>query len=185
MSYVPTLVKDPTRYVEADAKLGVTSSAADVAGLGVAGALVAALTAPIALAVDAVSYLASLISLLLIRTREPKPAQPTTRRTPTYYPNCATDSATSSGTQPSDHSHRSRHSARCRSAVTHSVACSPGPSAPGNALTAAAIGSALAVVSLIVSPVSRHRRSGPGEQMVSVRPSSGTTRLDRALRTER
>jgi hypothetical protein len=83
MSYMPTLVKDPTRYVEAKAKLGVTSSAADVAGLGVAGALVAALTAPIALAVDAVSYLASLISLLLIRTREPKPAQPTTKRTPT------------------------------------------------------------------------------------------------------
>jgi len=80
MSYVPTLVREPKHYVEANAKLGVTSSAADVVGPGVAGALVAALTAPVALLVDAISYLASLISLSWIRVREPKPARPTTKR---------------------------------------------------------------------------------------------------------
>ncbi|MGW4472637.1 MFS transporter [Nonomuraea sp. NPDC004354] len=74
MSYVPTLVRDPKHYVEASARMGVSSSAAEVAGPGLAGVLVGALTAPVALVVDACSYLASVISLLLIRTREPRPA---------------------------------------------------------------------------------------------------------------
>ncbi|GGZ51001.1 MFS transporter [Streptomyces inusitatus] len=73
MSYVPSLVRDPKQYVEAGAKLGAGSSAADVAGPGLAGLLVAALTAPVALIVDALSYLVSIVSLLLIRTREPRP----------------------------------------------------------------------------------------------------------------
>ncbi|AZK95306.1 MULTISPECIES: MFS transporter [Streptomyces] len=80
MSYVPSLVRDPKRYVEAGAKLSAGASAADVAGPGVAGVLVAALTAPVALIVDAVSYLVSIVSLLLIRSREPRPAQPAERR---------------------------------------------------------------------------------------------------------
>ncbi|WP_225833269.1 MFS transporter [Streptomyces sp. NK08204] len=73
MSYVPTLVRDPGQYVEASAKMGVSSSAADVAGPGMAGVLVSALTAPVALIVDAFSYLVSLVSLLLVRTPEPRP----------------------------------------------------------------------------------------------------------------
>ncbi|GAA0447762.1 MFS transporter [Streptomyces sp. NPDC046215] len=73
MSYVPTLVRDPRHYVEAGAKMGMSSSAADVAGPGLAGVLIGALTAPVALIVDAFSYLVSLISLLLIRTPEPRP----------------------------------------------------------------------------------------------------------------
>jgi MFS family permease len=81
MSYVPALVSDPGHYVEASAKLGISSSAADVAGPGLAGVLVSAVTAPLALIVDAFSYLVSVISLLLIRrTREPVPRPPTTRR---------------------------------------------------------------------------------------------------------
>ncbi|MEU4547179.1 MFS transporter [Nonomuraea dietziae] len=60
MSFVPTLVKDPKHYVEAGAKMGISSSAADVAGPGLAGALISALTAPVALVVDAFSYLVSL-----------------------------------------------------------------------------------------------------------------------------
>lgn len=79
MAYVPTLVKDPTEYVEAGAKLSMSSSAADVAGPGLAGLLISALTAPVALLVDAASYLASLLSLLSIRTPEPRPTH--TRRT--------------------------------------------------------------------------------------------------------
>ncbi|MEU9048106.1 MULTISPECIES: MFS transporter [unclassified Kitasatospora] len=73
MSFVPTLVKDPQRYVEANQKLGVTSSTADVAGPGLAGVLVGTLSAPVALLVDAFSYLVSLVTLLLIRTPEPRP----------------------------------------------------------------------------------------------------------------
>ncbi|WKX71712.1 MFS transporter [Streptomyces sp. XD-27] len=80
MSYVPTLVRDPRHYVEAGAKMGMSSSAADVAGPGLAGVLVGALTAPVALIVDAFSYLVSLVSLLLIRTPEPRPDPPAARR---------------------------------------------------------------------------------------------------------
>ena len=74
MAFVPTLVKDPEQYVEANQKLGVTSSSADVAGPGVAGAVIGALSAPTALAADAFSYLISLATLLWIRTPEPKAA---------------------------------------------------------------------------------------------------------------
>ncbi|WP_329619342.1 MFS transporter [Streptomyces sp. NBC_01255] len=80
MSYVPTLVRDPQHYVEAGAKMGMSSSAADVAGPGLAGVLIGALTAPVALIVNAFSYLVSLVSLLLIRTPEPGPRLPAARR---------------------------------------------------------------------------------------------------------
>ncbi|MFF5208001.1 MFS transporter [Streptosporangium sp. NPDC000396] len=83
MSYVPTLVKSPARYVEASAKLSISASAADVAGPGVAGVLVSALTAPVALVVDAASYAVSVISLLLIRTPEPRPRPAAKRHAPT------------------------------------------------------------------------------------------------------
>lgn len=73
MSYVPVLVKSPAHYVEAGAKMGAGSSAADVAGPGLAGLLVSALTAPVALVVDACSYAVSVLTLLLIRTPEPHP----------------------------------------------------------------------------------------------------------------
>ncbi|MER7753727.1 MFS transporter [Kitasatospora sp. NPDC097643] len=79
MSYVPVLVRSPERYVEASARMGAASSAADVAGPGLAGVLVSALGAPVALIVDACSYAVSVLSLLLIRTREPAPA-PTAER---------------------------------------------------------------------------------------------------------
>nr|AFD20768.1 export protein [Streptomyces rimofaciens] len=80
MSYVPTLVREPEHYVEAGAKMGMSSSAADVAGPGLAGVLVGALSAPVALIADAFSYLVSLISLLLIRTPEPRPEPAAARR---------------------------------------------------------------------------------------------------------
>jgi MFS family permease len=80
MSLVPTLVKDPQHYVEASAKMGISSSATDVAGPGLAGMLVAAVTAPVALVADAVSYLVSVGTLLLIRTEEPRPVRPAGKR---------------------------------------------------------------------------------------------------------
>ncbi|GAB7188357.1 hypothetical protein ATKI12_8188 [Kitasatospora sp. Ki12] len=73
MSYVPVLVRSREHYVEASAKMGASSSAADVAGPGLAGVLVSALGAPVALVVDACSYAVSVLSLLLIRTPEPRP----------------------------------------------------------------------------------------------------------------
>ncbi|OKI24528.1 MFS transporter [Streptomyces sp. CB03911] len=79
MSYVPVLVRGPRNYVAAGSRMGVSSSAADVAGPGIAGFLVSALTAPVALVVDACSYAVSVLSLLLIRTPEPRP-RPAARR---------------------------------------------------------------------------------------------------------
>jgi MFS family permease len=73
MSYVPTLVRNRQNLMAANARLGSTASGAEVAGPGIAGAVVAAVTAPVALAIDAVSYLASVVSLLLIRTPEARP----------------------------------------------------------------------------------------------------------------
>lgn len=69
-AYLPSLV-DRGRLVEGNAKLEASRSGAQIAGPGIAGLLVEALTAPGALLADAASYLASVLSLLSIRGREP------------------------------------------------------------------------------------------------------------------
>jgi MFS family permease len=68
-SYLPALV-DRDRLVEGNSKLEVSRSAAQIAGPGLAGALVAAVTAPAAILLDAVSFLASALFLGRIRRRE-------------------------------------------------------------------------------------------------------------------
>lgn len=73
LSYVPGVVHDRRQLVEANGKLGVSFSSAQVAGPGLAGLLVQVLTAPYALAVDALSYLVSAVSLVSIRRSEPEP----------------------------------------------------------------------------------------------------------------
>ncbi|WP_395295360.1 MFS transporter [Kitasatospora hibisci] len=73
MSYVPVLVRSPEHYVEASARMSTSSSAADIAGPGLGGVLVSAVGAPVALVANAFSYAVSVISLLLIRTTEPRP----------------------------------------------------------------------------------------------------------------
>lgn len=75
MPFVTTLVTDPGHRVEANAKMGISQSASDVAGPGIAGLLIAVLSASGALIIDAFSYLASVVSLALIRTPEPRPVQ--------------------------------------------------------------------------------------------------------------
>ncbi len=80
MSFVPTLVQKPEYLVEANAKLATTSATADAAGPGVAGSLVSLLSAPIAIAANAVTFLGSVLSLVLIRTREAVPSPPAKRR---------------------------------------------------------------------------------------------------------
>lgn len=74
LSYIPAIVTDRSLLVEANSKLGTSSAAAEVTGPGITGALVQMLTAPSALAVNACSYLVSVVSLLTIRTSETVPA---------------------------------------------------------------------------------------------------------------
>ena len=77
-AYLATLVGEE-RLVEGNAKLGASMSVAEVAGFGAAGVLAQALTAPVAVLIDAVTYVVSVASLALIRTPEPHP-QPAAAR---------------------------------------------------------------------------------------------------------
>ncbi len=70
-SYLPALVKRE-QLIDANSKLEVSRSSASVIGPGV-GAVIQVLTAPIAIAIDAASYLASAVLLLGIRSPEPSP----------------------------------------------------------------------------------------------------------------
>lgn len=72
-SYLPSLVSRD-QLVDGNAKLAASMSAAQVAGPGLGGGLVAAVTAPYAIFVDAVSFVGSALLLGGIRTRERAPA---------------------------------------------------------------------------------------------------------------
>ncbi|HEY3111608.1 MAG TPA: MFS transporter, partial [Chloroflexota bacterium] len=69
-SYLPSLVRREA-LVEANARLQATNAVAEVVGFGLAGGLVQLLTAPLAVAVDAFSFLVSAVSLALIGRQEP------------------------------------------------------------------------------------------------------------------
>ena len=69
-SYLPSLVARD-RLVDGNAKLAFSSSAAQVGGPGLSGGLVELFTAPYAVLLDAVSYVASGVFLLRIRAEEP------------------------------------------------------------------------------------------------------------------
>jgi MFS family permease len=73
-AYVPSLI-GVDHVVDANSKLATSSSLAEIGGPGLAGGLVQLVGAPFAILVDAISYVGSAISLLLIRTSEP--ARPT------------------------------------------------------------------------------------------------------------
>jgi MFS family permease len=83
-SYLPSLV-DRSLLADGNSKLEVSRSAAQIAGPGIAGVLIGALSAPTAVVADAVSYVASFGSLALIRhaeevpVREPKESRPKMR----------------------------------------------------------------------------------------------------------
>jgi MFS family permease len=72
-AYLPTLV-GRERLVEGNAKLRASSAVAEMGGFASAGVLVQLLTGPIALVVDAASFVVSALSLLWIRTPESAPA---------------------------------------------------------------------------------------------------------------
>jgi MFS family permease len=77
-SYLPSLV-ERTSLVEGNSKLEITRSGAQLAGPGLAGVLVGAITAPYAILVDAVSFVASALFVLRIRGEEVLP-EPTASR---------------------------------------------------------------------------------------------------------
>lgn len=78
-SFLPTLVGREL-LVEGNARLGATDSVAETAGPGIAGILIQLLTGPVAVIVDALSYLWSALLLSRIRVREaphaPAPGAP-------------------------------------------------------------------------------------------------------------
>jgi MFS family permease len=75
-SYLPSLI-GREQLVEGNSKLEGSRSFALLSGPGAAGVLVAALTAPVAILLDAITYLVSAVTLLFIRRVEPTP-QPDT-----------------------------------------------------------------------------------------------------------
>ncbi len=77
-AYLPTIV-EREQLVEANGTLAASSSAAEFTAFGISGFLVQVLTAPIAIAVDAVSYLVSAILLATIRREEAPPPPPEDR----------------------------------------------------------------------------------------------------------
>jgi MFS family permease len=76
-AYVPTLI-GVDRVVEGNSKLATSSALAEIGGPGLGGGLVQVIGAPFAILVDAISFLFSAASLILIRG--PEPARPA--RTP-------------------------------------------------------------------------------------------------------
>jgi Na+/melibiose symporter-like transporter len=68
-SYLPSLV-DRDQLVEGNSKLELSRSGAQIAGPGLAGILIGAITAPYAIAVDAVSFVWSALLVTRIRVRE-------------------------------------------------------------------------------------------------------------------
>ena len=78
-SYLPSLV-EREHIVEGNSKLALSESVSEIAGSGLAGVLVQILTAPVAILLDALSFVASVLSIALIRKPEPPPAPPETRR---------------------------------------------------------------------------------------------------------
>jgi MFS family permease len=79
-AYVPTLI-GRDRLVEGNSRLAMSSSIAEIGGPGFAGTLVQIVSAPFAILVDAVSFLVSAVSLMMIRAPEPQrpPREATTR----------------------------------------------------------------------------------------------------------
>lgn len=72
-SYLPSLV-ERSQLVDGNSKLEVSRSGAELAGPGLAGALIGAMTAPYAVLVDAVSFVASAAFLFSIQKHEEVPA---------------------------------------------------------------------------------------------------------------
>ena len=75
-AYLPQLINSD-QLVEGNSKLSLSASVAELGGPGLAGVLVQVVTAPLAILVDACSFLFSALSLLLVRKLEPLPSSST------------------------------------------------------------------------------------------------------------
>ncbi len=71
-TYLPSLVQ-PEQLLEGNTRLTFSSTAAEIVGPGMTGVLVQLITAPIAILLDAASFLFSALMVLLIRKPEPEP----------------------------------------------------------------------------------------------------------------
>jgi MFS family permease len=77
-AYVPSLI-GVDRVVEGNGKLATSSSLAEIGGPGLGGGLVQLIGGPLAMLVDAISFLVSAVSLGLIRRPEPPRPAPAVR----------------------------------------------------------------------------------------------------------
>src|SRR5207253_5899676 len=71
-SYLPTMI-DHRQLVESNGKLELSGSLTAVAGPSLAGLIIQAITAPMAIVLDACSYLASALCVCFIRRQEEAP----------------------------------------------------------------------------------------------------------------
>lgn len=71
-AYLPSLV-EKDNILEGNSKMAASASVAEVGGFGISGWMVQILTAPVAILVDAISFLASAAALIFIRKPEPEP----------------------------------------------------------------------------------------------------------------
>jgi predicted MFS family arabinose efflux permease len=78
-SFLPSVVRRGD-LAEGNAKLALSAEVGRVAGPGLAGLLVHLVTAPLAIAVDAASFLVSAVALTGIRAKEPPPVPSAERR---------------------------------------------------------------------------------------------------------
>lgn len=74
-AYLPVVV-ERQHLVEGNAKMQASYSVAQLAGAGLGGWLLKVLSPAIAFLLDIASYAVSVVALLAIRTREPRPARP-------------------------------------------------------------------------------------------------------------
>ncbi len=76
-AYLPSLVGQD-HLLEGNSKLQASASTAEIAGPGLAGALVGLIGAPFAVALDAASFLLGALGIGVIRRPEPRPTRPGT-----------------------------------------------------------------------------------------------------------
>jgi MFS family permease len=81
-AFLPKVVREE-QLVDANGRLSASQSAAEIGGKGVGGIIVQVFSAPVAVLVDAVSYLVSALNLHRIRIAEPQPASGDPAQAPT------------------------------------------------------------------------------------------------------
>jgi MFS family permease len=74
-AYLPSLITSE-ELMEGNSKLTASASASEVAGPGLGGVLTQAITAPLAIAFDSLSFLTSAVTLMRIKQPEPFPSPP-------------------------------------------------------------------------------------------------------------